>query len=419
MRLQSILRRLQPQPGFVYSRVEWVETRGRPALHVQITPRRRAKPVCSGCGKKGPGYDTLSPPRLFAFVPLWGLLVYLVYSMRRVDCGRCGVTVEMVPWATGKSQTTYAMMWFLASWAKVLSWAEVARRFYTSWDTVFRCVEYAVRWGLEHRSLDGIGSIGVDELAWKKGHKYLTLVYQLDHGCRRLLWIGRERTQQTFNAFFDMLGEARSKSIRFIASDMWKAFLAVIKRRASGAVHVLDRFHVVQLLNYAIDTVRRDEIRALRKNGTPVTLSKTRWILLKNRDNLTSKQRTQLRDLLRINLRTVRAYLLKEHFQRFWKYASPTWAGRFIDDWTRMAMRSRIKPLQKFARTLRAHRGLLLNWFRAREAFAKGAVEGFNNKARITTRKAYGFRTYEHAEIALYHALGDLPEPPWRTHRFY
>jgi len=82
-------------------------------------------------------------------------------------------------------------------------------------------------------------------------------------------------------------------------------------------------------------------------------------------------------------------------------------------------MRSRIKPLQKFARTLRAHRGLLLNWFRAREAFAKGAVEGFNNKARITTRKAYGFRTCEHAEIALYHALGNLPEPPWLTHKFY
>jgi hypothetical protein len=248
---------------------------------VQITPRRRAKPVCSGCGKKGPGYDTLSPPRLFAFVPLWGLLVYLVYSMRRVDCGRCGVTVEMVPWATGKSQTTYAMMWFLASWAKVLSWAEVARRFYTSWDTVFRCVQHAVRWGLEHRSLDGIRSIGVDELAWKKGHKYLTLVYQIDHGCRRLLWIGRDRTQQTFNAFFDMLGEARSKSIRFIASDMWKAFLSVVKRRASGAVHVLDRFHVVQLLNKAIDEVRRDEMRTLRKNGTPATLSNTRWILLK------------------------------------------------------------------------------------------------------------------------------------------
>jgi transposase len=418
MRLQSILRRLHPQPGFIYGPISWIGTGERSALHVQLRPRRGVKPVCSGCGKKGPGYDTLSE-RLFAFVPFWGLMVYLVYSMRRVDCERCGVTVEMVPWATGKSPTTHALTWFLASWAKVLSWTEVARRFRTTWYTVFQCVEEAVRWGLEHRNLDFVRSIGVDELAWKKGHKYLTLVYQIDRGCRRLLWIGRDRTQKTFNAFFDMLGEERTKEIWFIASDMWKAFLSVVRKRAVGAVHVLDRFHVAQLLSKAVDTVRREEVRGLRKVGKQAVLTKTRWILLKKPSNLTSMERTRLRDLVGINLRSVRAYLLKEHFQRFWKYTSATWAGRFLDEWTRLAMRSRIEPFKKFARTLRGHRDLLLNWFRARNTFARGATEGFNNKARITTRKAYGFRTYEHAEIALYHALGDLPEPPWLTHRFY
>jgi transposase len=380
--------------------------------------RRGAKPICSGCGQKGPHYDTLNK-RMFAFVPVWGLIVYLVYSMRRVDCGRCGVKVEMVPWASGKAPATHAYVWFLASWAKVLSWKEVARRFRTSWDIVFRCVEHAVRWGLEHRSLDYIRSIGVDELAWKKGHKYLTMVYQIDRGCRRLLWIGRDRTQKTFNAFFDMLGEARTRDIWFVASDMWKAFLSVVRKRATGAVHILDRFHVAQLLSKAVDTVRREEVRALRKSGKQAILTKTRWILLKNRSNLTKKERTRLRDLVGLNLRSVRAYLLKEQFQRFWKYTSPTWAGRFLDEWTRMVMRSRIEPLKKFARTLRVHRELLLNWFRARNTFARGATEGFNNKARITTRKAYGFRTYEHAEIALYHTLGDLPEPDWLTHKFY
>jgi transposase len=418
MRLQSILRRLQPQPGFVYGSVTWVETRARPGIHVTIKPRKGARPICSGCGKKGRAYDKLKE-RLFAFVPFWGLVVHLVYSMRRVDCKGCGVTVEMVPWASGKSPTTHALTWFLASWAKVLSWTEVARRFRTSWDTVFRCVEQAVRWGLEHRSLDGIQSIGVDELAWKKHHKYLTLVYQIDQGSRRLLWIGRDRTKQTFNAFFDSLGEDRAQSIRFIASDMWRAFLSVVKKRIPGAVHILDRFHVAQLLSKTVDAVRRDEVRALRKAGQQAVLTKTRWILLKNRRNLNRTQRTRLRDLLRVNLRSVRAYLLKEQFQRFWKYRSPAWAGRFLDDWTRLAMRSRILPFQKLARTLRGHRELLLNWFRARSAFAHGATEGFNNKARITTRRAYGFRTYEHAEIALYHALGNLPEPPWLTHKFY
>lgn len=344
--------------------------------------------------------------------------VSLVYAMRRVDCRRCGVVAEMVPWATGKSPATHAFVWFLASWAKVLSWQETARRFATSWDTVYQAVKHAVDWGLAHRSLDGIRSIGVDELSWKKGQKYLTMVYQIDHGCRRLLHIAKDRTKVSFDTFFDMLGETRAKSISFVASDMWKAFLAVVKRRCGDALHVLDRFHVAQLLSKAVDETRRQEVRALRLAGREPVLTKTRWLLLKRPKNLTRGERGRLRELVTINLRSVRAYLLKEQFDRFWKYRSLGSATLFLESWTAMAMRSRIEPLKKFARTLREHVRELQNWFLARGAFAAGATEGFNNKARITTRKAYGFRTYEHARIALYHALGDLPEPPWLTHRF-
>jgi transposase len=386
-------------------------------VYVHLRPRARSKPICGGCGRKRPGYDTL-PVREFAFVPLWGMLVSFVYAMRRADCPKCGVVVEMVPWATGKSPMTHAYIWFLASWAKALSWKETARRFRTTWDTVFRAVEHAVRWGLENRNLDGIRSIGVDELSWKKGHKYLTVVYQIDHGCRRLLHIARDRTAASFNGFFDVLGAERTKEIVFVASDMWKAFLKVVRKRCVGALHVLDRFHVMQLMSKAIDETRRKEVRDLRASGRHVLLTKTRWLLLKRPKNLTRKERGRLRDLVAINLRSVRAYLLKEQFQEFWRYRSVTWATRFLDGWTRLAMRSRIEPLKKFARTLRQHRDELRNWFIARQKFAAGATEGFNGKARITMRKAYGFRTFDHARIALYHALGHLPEPPWLTHRF-
>jgi transposase len=211
---------------------------------------------------------------------------------------------------------------------------------------------------------------------------------------------------------------AGSKDIVFVASDMWQAFLKVVRLRCSSAIHVLDRFHVSQLLSKAVDTVRRDEVRDLRASGRHVLLTKTRWLLLKRRENLTSDERTRLRHLLTINLRSVRACLLKEHFQHFWTYRSGLHAQRFLARWTTMAMRSRLAPFKKFARTLRQHPRELLHWFAARGLFAYGATEGFNNKARITTRKAYGFRSYEHAEIALYHALGDLPEPDWLTHTF-
>lgn len=418
MHLQSILRRVQPLPGFVYGSVTLRKRRGCDTeIDVWIRPRAGARAICGNCGKKRRGYDTLSERR-FAFVPLWGMAVFLRYTMRRVDCGSCGVTVEMVPWASGKSPATHAYTWFLASWAKVLSWTETARRFRTSWDVVFRAVAHAVCWGLEHRNLDEIRSIGVDELAWKKGHKYLTLVYQIDHHRRRLLHIARERTAASFHTFFDMLGEKRAGQILFVASDMWKAFRSVVRKRCSTAVHVLDRFHVMQLMSKAIDETRRQEVRQLRTRGYLPLLTKTRWLLLKHPKNLTNSQRIRLRDLVTINLRSVRAYLLKEQFQHFWSYTTARGGGRFLAQWTRMAMRSRIEPLKSFARTLREHQRELLHWFIARRQFAAGATEGFNNKARITTRKAYGFRTYEHAEIALYHDLGDLPQPDWLTHRF-
>jgi transposase len=126
----------------------------------------------------------------------------------------------------------------------------------------------------------------------------------------------------------------------------------------------------------------------------------------------------RLRDLLRYNLQTVRAYLLKEDFQQFWEYEQPTWAGKFLDEWCRQVMRSRLEPMKKVASTLRRHRELILNYFRARKAFSSGIVEGLNNKAKVTMRKSYGFRTYHALETALYHALGKLPEPNV-VHRFF
>jgi len=418
MQLKTILNRVAKQPGFVFHTVQLVvATSGSLSILVHLRAHGRSRPICSGCMQKRPGYDRQSERR-FEFVPLWNIPVWFAYAPRRVKCPRCGVVVEAMPWAAGKSPITTTYAWFLASWAKVLSWTETARRFRTSWHVVFNAVRFAVQWGRAHQNLDGIRSLGVDELSWKKGHKYLTVVYQIDHGCKRLLWIGRDRTAATFERFFDWLGEPRSRAIEFIASDMWKAFLGTATKRASAAVHVLDRFHVMKLFSEAIDKVRREEARSLRERGDKVTLTKTRWVLLKRQHHLTEAQHGRLAELLRANLRTVRAYLLKEDFHAFWGYASPGWAGHFLDRWTTDALRSRIEPFAKLARTLRKHRPQLLNWFRARHAFAMGAVEGFNNKARVTTKLAYGFRSYDHAEVALFHRLGALPEPEWFAHRF-
>jgi transposase len=392
------------------------ESAGEMVLLVEIVARAHSKAICSGCGRRRPGYDTLES-RKFEFVPLWGIRVFFVYALRRVYCKRCGVKVEAVPWAEGKHTLTKTYMQFLATWAKKLSWQEVAGIFQTSWEKVFHSVEWAVEWGLEHRDMSNIRSIGVDEVLWQRGHKYLTVVYQIDTECKRLLWVGKDRTIKTLLRFFRTFGKERSAKLRFVCSDMWKPYLKVIAKKAGQAIHVLDRFHIAMHMNKAIDEVRAKETREMKAKGMTPILTHSRWCLLKRPENLTANQEIKLADLLRCNLKTVRSYLLKEDFQFFWKYISPHWAGVFLDRWCKRTMRSRIEPMKKVARMLRSHRELLLNWFRARKTISSGVMEGLNNKLKLTTRKSYGFRTFRAAEIMLYHTLGALPEPEC-THRF-
>jgi transposase len=415
MLLTRLLNACHHFPGFVYTGARLCADANR--IEIDVRPRQGSKARCSGCHEPASGYDQL-PQRGFEFIPIWGFAVILLYGMRRVDCRRCGVKVEEVPWGTGKHQLTKAYMIYLAQWARKLSWKETALSFHTSWEKVHQAVAYVVEWGLLHRQLGPIQAIGVDEIAYGKGHQYLTLVYQIESNCTRLLWVGEKRTKEAFQKFFDLIGTELAQRIEFVCSDMWKPYLDLIEKNCTNALNILDRFHVVAKLNQAIDEIRAGEARQLIKDGYEPVLKKSRWCLLKRPENLTDTQRIKLRDVLRYNLKSVRAYLFKEYFQRFWEYDSPTWAGKFLDQWCTEVMRSRIDPLKKFARTLRNHRELLLNYFRARKAFSSGVVEGLNNKAKVTMRKAYGFRTFKATELALYHVLGKLPEPPL-AHRFY
>lgn len=417
VQLKTILNFVEPYKSFVYQQARWADPATKTEIVIVIEPRKNSRAICSGCGQPRPGYDRLAKRR-FEYVPLWQIAVYFVYAMRRVDCPRCGVRVEQVPWCDGKNHLTTTYRWFLAGWAKRLSWKGVAEAFETTWQNVFRSVGHAVSWGLANRDLEGIEAIGVDEVAWQKGHKYLTLVYQIDSGRKRLLWIGKDRTAKTFLQFFRMLGKERSRKIEFVCSDMWKAYLKVIAKKAGQAVHVLDRFHIMQKMNKAIDKVRAGEARQMKADGYEPVLKHSRWCLLKRRENLTDKQTVKLSELLKYNLKSVRAHLLREDFQRFWEYVSPSWSGKFLDQWCTRTMRSQLEPMKEVARTLRNHRELILNWFCAKGALSSGVVEGFNNKVKLTTRKSYGFRTYEAVETALYHNLGALPEPEF-THRFW
>ena len=408
--------------GFVYHEVRLLECGGgQTKIEIQLQPHGGMRGRCSQCQQPAPGYDRL-PVRRWQFVPLWGIPTYFLYAPRRVRCAAHGVVVEHMPWSEGKRPITCAMMGFLARWARRLSWRETARVFGTSWEAVYRSVQWFVEWGLSQRTLQQVESLGVDEIHWGRGLRaanFLTVIYQIDGHCRRLLWVGKGRSERTLRRGLKALGPEVVKGIRFVCSDMWKPYLNVLAAEAGQALHVLDRFHITMHLNQAVDQVRRAEGTRLRAASKPKAgkLKHMRWSLLRRGSRVRGRARQKLNVLLVSKLATGRAWELKEVFAHFWKYKSVTWAGAFLDYWCERAMRSRLEPMKKVARMLRAHEELLLNWFRAKGEISSGAVEGLNNKIRVVTRRSYGFRTYDAMEMALYHTLGRLPEPE-STHRF-
>src|SRR5271169_4969903 len=317
MELLTILNHCHRHRGFVYEHARFGP--GKKTLEVDLRPRQGAAAVCSGCHKPALGYDHL-PERRFEFIPLWGILVFFLYRMRRVNCRACGVVVEEVPWGDGKHQLTRAYMLFLARWARKLSWKDTADSFHTSWDKVCDAVDYVVAWGLGHRTMESIRAIGVDEIQYAKGHKYLTLVYQIDQGLTRLLWLARNAPSNPSRVSSPSSESNWLRRSKFVCSDMWQPYLDVIRQKCSQALHILDRFHIVAKMNKALDEVRAAESRHMAQEGHEPLLKKSRWCVLKRKENLTSQQNLRLRQLLRYNLQTVRAYLLKEDFQQFWEY---------------------------------------------------------------------------------------------------
>ena len=315
MLFTRVLNQCHHFPGFVYGLARF--SGDGQSILIPIRPRKRSRATCSGCHRPAAGYDQAHKPRHFEFIGVRGFLVFFVYFMRRVDCRQCGVMVEEVPWGLGKHSPTKVYMHFLAHWARKLSWKETAESFHATGDKVHDSVAYLVTFGLEHRVLGTIRAIGVDEVQYSKGHKYLTLVYQIDAGCVRLLWIGRERTVKTFERFFAMIGPELSAKIEFVCSAMWKPYLRVIREQCGQALHVLDRLHIVKKLQEAVDEVRSAEAGRMVRDGYEPLLKQSRWCLLKRPENLTKNQKVKLRDLLRYNLQSVRAYILKEDFDQF------------------------------------------------------------------------------------------------------
>lgn len=377
---------------------------GTICIYLSAKKRRKLESIC--CGKKSPAVDNL-PARSWKHVAMWGLPVKLIYAPRRVRCIDCGkLLVEKIPWSLGKCRLTVQLISYLTLFAELLPWKQVAQLFGVHWNTVKNAVAAAVGYGLAHREIGSVLYFGIDEISRKKGHVYCTNVYDLKQ--KRLLWTGKGRDKATIERFYNEIGSQLSHSVTAICCDMWQPYIDSLTAYFPNVVLVFDKFHIVAHLNKAVDEVRREEARELKKSNTNV-LKGTRYIWLKNPANLTENQKVTLSELEKMNLKINRAYLLKEAFSQLWTYQKKGWARKFLKQWFWWATHSRLKPLRDFAWMVRRHEDGILNYFKM--PLSNGIVEGLNNKAKVISHRSYGFRSFETYRLALYLCMGKLPRP--------
>lgn len=400
MRLESCIRKglglkahrvseVREEGGQLVAEIEWIETR-----------RLR----CGQCSLPTSRVHARQEPRQWRDLRVRDQELVLRYAPRRVRCHRCGVRVEQVPWAERWQRVTKALSLSVARLAKMLSWKETAGHYQLDWKTVAASVKTAVNEGLQRRKWKPLRVIGIDEVSRSKGQRYLTLVYDLER--RRLVWIGENRDADTMQRFFTWLGSRKARSIVIVCCDMWAIYLQAVRTHLPRAFVVFDRFHVVQHLNRAVDEVRRQTWRTLR-GEEKVAFKKTRWLWLKNPWNLKREEKRRLSALCKRNSPIVRAYYLKESFQRFWDYKSAGWSEPYMKQWLWWASHCRLEPFVKFGRMIRNHLDGILLWTKL--PVANGALEGMNNKVKIVSHRAYGFRTVEAYITAIWHGCGDLP----------
>ena len=332
--------------------------------------------------------------------------VVLVYQPYRVACPRCGVRVEDYPWAAPWARVTKPLARAVVVLARQLSGSDTARHYHLNWKTVATLIRRTVDYGRRHRKRRPLHLLGIDEVSRRKGHNYMTVVYDLER--RVLLWVGPERTVETLDDFFRPLGRRRCATIRVVCMDMWKPYLRAVREHAPQAQILFDRFHLVRHLNHAVDEVRRSEVRRLT-GEQKVAIKATRFLLLKNPWNMTIDEKERLSTLVQWNMPVVRAYFLKEMFQMFWEYKQPARAEAHLRRWIYSAVRSRLKPFKAFVRLLRRHLDGVLAWTRVR--ISNGAVEGMNNKIKLVSHRSFGFRGAKNYIAAIYHCCAQLPLP--------
>ena len=344
-------------------------------------------PRCGTCGCRCRKVYDVRDARLWRHLDMAGMRVWLRYRPRRANCHRCGVTTEMVPWAAHDSWFTWAFEQTTAYLAQQCNRTVVSTMMRIAWATVGSIIRRVVDRLAPADLLDGLTHIGVDELSYRKHHKYVTIV--VDHTTGRVVWAREGKNADVLIEFFRELGEARAAQLQAVTIDMSKAYIKAVETMAPKATIVFDRFHVQRLVHDALDELRRSQVRAATDADDRAALKGTRWALQKNPWNLSGIETEKLTELQRTNFTLYRGYLLKESLAGILDKRQPNVARAKLGEWISWATHSGLEPFAKAARTIREHLDGIVAYVAT--GLSNGRSEGLNGKARTLTRRAYGF----------------------------
>jgi transposase len=379
--------------GYEYCRTDFVE--GRLCFTLQQARDRYRCPTCGSAAVHGQGHKD----RFLQTIPVGLKPTFLLVKVPRVICFHCVHTRQVkVPFADPRRTYTHAFERYALELSKVTTIQDTARHLAVSWDIIKDIQKRNLRRRFGRPKLKNLKEIAIDEVAIGKGHRYFTLVVDLDSGA--VIYVGNGKGVQALTPFWKRLRAAHAK-IRAVATDMSKAYIRAVRDNLSGAVHVFDHFHVIKLFNDKLSAFRRDLFRDLVNEDQRRILKGTRWLLLKNPENLNSQknEHQRLQEALDLNTPLTIAYYLKEDLRQLWQQTTKALARLHLRDWIRRADASAVSMLQQFARSLEEHQHGILAYYDYR--ISTGPLEGLNNKIQTMKRQAYGFRDHEFFKLKI------------------
>lgn len=400
MRITTVFNKLLSLQGAWVRSVRFEKT----AIFVAVSPRaslhRCPFPGCTYCTRAG--YDSWT--RTWRAVSLGAWNVFVQARSFRLECPRHGTLHERVAWAAPDSTFTLDFEEIVAWLAKETNFTALTRLMRISWATVANIVKRVVGRKLDDSRLNGLYRVGLDEVSYRKGHKYITVLANHDNG--KVVEMVEGRSSKSVGKLFDALGPERTAQLETVTMDMCESFISTVRERAPQAEIAFDPFHVVKLAGEALQEVRRGEVRELKGTDEAAFLKGTRWALLKAPENLSDQDRFRLAAVADLNTKTYRGYLLKEELRALYN-CGPRAAEKHLDAWLSWASRSRLAPFKRLATTLRRHREGVLAAIRLR--LANGLLEGINNKIKMLQHRAFGFHSAQ-ALMAIVHLVcGDIP----------